>query len=248
MIDANTQWQLNRDAQLCGEDDIVGTRTMIEAALSDVHTCCPGIIDTFDAEHQTVTVKPAIKKLLFPDNQEAQWVDVPVLVDVPLVVLSGKGYALTFPIASGDECLLFFAERSVDNWHEQGGTGEQTSMRMHSLSDAFALVGVRSQPHVITDYNTEEIELRTADGKTRVRLKDGTIYLDQGDNHIAMTQGEIRLTASQIVVDGSLHITGSVRGDSSGTFSGDVNGSGISLAHHTHGGVQGGGSVTGPPQ
>ena len=234
-----------------GEDDepLVPIRGMIDSALSKVHTCCPGIIDRFDAEHQTVTVKPAVKKLLFLGNQEAEWLDVPVLVDVPLIVLSGKGYALTFPIESGDECLLFFAERSLDNWHEQGGTGEQTSTRMHSLSDAFALVGVRSRPHKITNYNADEVELRSADGKTRVRIHEqGQIHLDQGDNHIAMTQNEIKLTASQITVDGKLVVSGSVEGHSGASFSGDVNGSGISLAHHTHGGVSGGGSVTGPPQ
>jgi phage baseplate assembly protein gpV len=250
VIDINTQWQLNRDAQLCGSEDeqLVATRAMIDSALADAHTCLPGIVDSFDPEAQTVSVRPAIKKLRYPDNTQAEWVDLPLLVDVPVVVLSGKGYALTFPIESGDECLLLFSERALDVWYEQGGTGEQTSMRTHSLSDAFALVGVRSKPRLITDYNPNEVELRSADGKTRVRLnEEGWIYLEQGDNRLAMGQGEIRLTAPTVTVDGSLVVTGSVRGDSSGAFNGDVTAGAISLQHHTHPGVQSGGSNTGPP-
>jgi hypothetical protein len=238
MIDANTQWQLDRDAQLCGEDDeqLVSQRALIDSALGDVHTCCPGIINSFDADSMTVTVKPAIKKLVYPDQQQAEWVDIPLLVDVPIVVLSGKGFALTFPIESGDECLLFFAERAFDNWYEQGGTGEQVSMRTHSLSDAFALVGVRSRPHLITNYNTDEVELRSADARTRVRLNAaGWIHLEQGDIHVDMGEGQIKLTAPTVRVEGSLVV------------SGDVTAGSISLQHHTHPGVQSGGSNTGPP-
>jgi hypothetical protein len=244
MIDANTQWMLNRDAQLCGEDDeqLVAQRALIDSALSNIHTCCPGIIDSFDADNQTVKVKLAIKKIVFPDNQAAEWVEIAPLVDVPVIFLSGKGFALTFPIESGDECLLFFSERSFDNWYEQGNSSEQADLRKHSLSDAFALVGVRSRPHLITNYNADEVELRTADGRTRIRIhSDGQIHLDQGDDHIEMQQGQITLKASTVKVDGSLVVTGSVRSD------GDVTAGAISLQHHTHPGVQSGGSNTGPP-
>lgn len=238
MIDVNTQWQLKRDAALCGAEDqrLVTMREMIDSALADVHTCCPAIIDSFDASTMTVRAKPSIRKLLFPDGENAQWVDLPVLVDVPLCVMSGNGYALTFPIASGDECLLFFAERSFDNWHDQGDVNVQAAMRKHSLSDAFALVGVRSKPSVLTNYNTSDVELRSADAQTRIRLNASEIHLEQGGNKVDMTSSEIALTAPTVKINGALHVTG------------DVTSGSISLEHHIHPGVQTGGGVTGVPQ
>ncbi len=238
MIDVNAQSQLRRDSQLCGSEDerLVTMREMIDSAVTGVHTVCPGIIDAFDAATMTVRVKPSIKKLFYPDGANGVWVDLPVIVDVPLCVMSGKGYALTFPIASGDECLLLFAERAVDNWHDQGEISEQAAKRKHSLCDAFALVGVRSKPNVITNYNTSEVELRSKDAQTRIRLSDSGVHIEQGGNKIDMTSSEIALTATTVKISGKLEVTG------------DVTSGAISLQHHIHPGVQTGGGVTGVPQ
>lgn len=250
MIDANTQWMLRRDAQLCGDDDEnVGQRAQIDGALADVHTCCPGIISSFDPSTLTVEVRPALRKLLFPDGAQGTWVDMPLLVDVPVVVLSGAGFALTFPIHIGDECLLLFAERSFDNWHEQGDVSEQATMRRHSLSDAFALVGVRSKPNLVANYNTQDTELRSSDGQTRVRLGgDGSLHLQQGANSIDMTVGEIAISADVIRINGQVILDHTLEGQGGATFVGDVTAGAVSLMKHLQTGVQTGTGVSGPPK
>ena len=65
---------------------------------------------------------------------------------MPVVFPGGGGFALTFPVAAGDECLVVFASRCIDAWWQSGGVGEPMEPRMHDLSDGFALIGVRSQP------------------------------------------------------------------------------------------------------
>ena len=226
MIDANTQWMLRRDALLCGDETEpnVGQRAQIDSALADVHTCCPGIIDSFDAATLTATVQPALRKLLFPDNATGLWIDLPLLVDVPVVVMSGGGFALTFPIAKGDECLLLFAERSFDNWHDTGDVSEQAHGRLHSLSDAFAIVGVRSKAHLITPYNNQAVELRSEDQQTVVSL----------------APGQITLTAATVRIEGDLTVSKTIHSID------DITSGAISLQHHIHTGVQTGGGVTGP--
>lgn len=239
MIDKNAQRLLARDAQLCSDEDeaLIAMRSLLDRTLANVHTCCPGIIDHFYPESQTVQVKPAIHKLFFPDGEEARWVELAPLVDVPVISLAGAGYALTFPIRSGDECLLLFAERAIDNWYQTGEASEPPVMRRHDSADAFALVGIRSQGRLIASYNTEEVELRSLNGQTRIRLSEsGAIYLQQGNTQIQMSGGQVTINASTVHIEGQL------------TVSGDVRAGGISLRSHTHGGVYPGGSVTGPPQ
>ena len=239
MIDANTQAMLLRDALLCGDDSEqnVGQRAQIDSALNNVHTCCPGVVDSFNPSTMTVEVVPALRKLYFPDGEAGVWMDLPMLVDVPVVVLSGGGFAITFPIQQGDECLLLFSERAIDNWHESGNVSELAHARAHSLSDAFALVGVRSKPNVVTNYNTEEMEIRSKDGQTRIRMNaEGWIHLEQGDMHVDIGNEQIVMTAQTVKINGQLQVTG------------DIISGAISLEHHIHSGVATGGGVSGPPQ
>jgi hypothetical protein len=214
VIDIHTQRLLARDAQLCGDDDqqLVWMRSVIDRAVGDIHTCCPGIIDSFDATSQTVQVKPAIQKLFFPDGEDARWVELPPLVDVPIINLSGAGYILTFPVHSGDQCLLLFAERAIDNWFEQGTSSEPNDARRHSLSDAFALVGIRPRSEAVESYNENDVELRSSDGSIKIQ----------------MSGGEIKLVAPTVRIEGQLSVSGSV------TAQGDVVAGSISLQGHTH--------------
>ena len=62
-----------------------------------------------------------------------------------------------------------------------------------------------------------------------------------GDDINLTAPGTITVKAATIVLDGP------VQGTETADFEGDVTGEGISLAHHTHGGVQTGGGNTGEP-
>ncbi|MFW8450019.1 Gp138 family membrane-puncturing spike protein, partial [Klebsiella pneumoniae] len=64
-------------------------------------------------------------------------VNLPLLVDVPVVFPRGGGCTLTFPVKPGDECLVIFADRCIDFWWQSGGIQEPVDERMHDLSDAF---------------------------------------------------------------------------------------------------------------
>ena len=252
MIDANSQWMLRRDAQLCGDasEQNVLHRANTDDARYDLHTCLPGVISSFDPSTMTAEVQPAIQRLVFPDGAAAQWVNLPLIVDVPVVVLSGGGYALTFPIHPGDECLLIFAERSLDNWHEQGGISQQAHSRMHSLSDAFVLVGVRSKPNVVTNYDNSGVELRDASGQTNVRLDAAGLHLQQGQNTVDMTAGEIAISSTVIRLSGQVILDHTMQGTggAGANFSGDVTAGSVSLMGHQHTGVQSGSSISGPPK
>lgn len=114
--------------------DAIRRETM--AALNCVQI---GEITAYDAAANTASV--AIKSVKqFADGSTLEY---PELGDCPVFILGGGGAALSMPIASGDTCLVLFADRDIDTWHYTGSTDVPNTNRMHSISDAIVLVGVR---------------------------------------------------------------------------------------------------------
>lgn len=170
-----------------GGDLTEAVRVAFEGMRADIWTALPGIVEAYDAELQTVKVQPAIKARVFSPNDDPplpgaileadNWwtVPLPVLVDVPVVFPGAGGYSLTFPIEAGDEVLLIFAARQMDNWWYQGGVQRQSLLAMHDLSDAFAIPGPRSRPRAIPDVSTTTTQLRSDDGSVLLELGPGEI-------------------------------------------------------------------------
>lgn len=233
-IDIQAIPQLARDEQAMGRDENP-VQAGVRAAILRLYTALPGIVDSFDAKKQTVKVRPAIRTIYSPDAYaglgQPEYRDINVIVDVPVVFPGCGDYALTFPVKQGDEVLLVFAQRSIDYWFDRGGVQDQSDERDHHAADAIAIVGLRSQPNVLDDFDEENVQLRSSDGET-------VITLDQN--------GKVTIEADDIKLDGDVEITGDLKGKGEAVFSDDVTGRGKSLATHIHSDPQGG--VTGPPQ
>lgn len=129
-----------------------------------------GTVQGFDAAAQTVQVTINYQKTYFrgANLNEPTYVAYPVLVDCPIVILTGGAGRLTFPIAVGDTCLVLFNDRDMDNWFSSGQILPVKTQRMHSFSDAIALVGIRSLKNVLEDYDEERVSLEH--GTTRVAV------------------------------------------------------------------------------
>ena len=110
--------------------------------LFSFHCAMPGIVESFDPETQTVTVRPANAQL-------------PLLRDVPVFFPGTRSSAITWMIEPGDECLVIFADSAIDRWFDSGEPAEPLSDRSHDLSDAFAFVGFRSRPNVLQNFPSE---------------------------------------------------------------------------------------------
>lgn len=153
--------------------------------LFDLQAHHVGTIQSFNSVKQTVTATINYTQTFFQLNTESGLYDnvetaYPVLVDCPIVVLSGGPVAFTLPIAKGDECLLLFNDRDIDNWFNGSYVGPPNSSRAHSFSDAFALVGVNSLANVIQAYDT-----------VRALVTNGTVMLgiNPSTNKVTLTNG-----------------------------------------------------------
>jgi hypothetical protein len=195
---------------------------MLEGHQAGVWTAIPAIVTKVNFSQMTVEAQPSIKGITENENGTTEYVPLPLLVDVPLIFPSAGGFMLTLPIAAGDEVLILFASRCIDAWWQSGGIGVPMELRMHDLSDGFALPGPRSLPKLPSgSVSTTDAQLRNDSGTAVIGITAG---------------GQIKLVASAgIVVTGGLVVTG------------EVTANGIPLSTHHHPGVQTGGGVTGAP-
>lgn len=152
------------------DDELASLRAALRGWQVGIWTALPGVIDSFDANSQTCVVQPAIKIPVRANDGTVTTAALPPLVDCPVQFPSGGNCTLTFPVAPGDECLLVFASRSVDAWWQSGGVQEQPALRMHDLSDGFALLGFRSRPRALAGVSGSSTQLRSDDGATYIDL------------------------------------------------------------------------------
>ncbi len=159
----------------CSKDEL--NRRMGENWQSNLRVAAPGIIESFDPKTQTVTVQLAIREHIRKEDLSQEWVNLPLLLDVPIVIPRAGGFTLTMPIKKGDECLVIFSDMCIDAWFSLSGVQNQIEKRRHDLSDGFAVLGTWSQPNVIKNYSTDSAELRTTSGNTKISLKEDEIEL-----------------------------------------------------------------------
>lgn len=209
--------------------------TALQGAQAHIWTCLPGLVVDVQPELMTCSVQPTVQaKFINPQTQLEEWLPLPKLIFCPLVFPQAGGFALTFPVTAGDEVLVVFSSRCIDLWWQNGGVQPQAELRMHDISDGFAIAGVRSTPRALTDWSQSAVELRSDDGAAKV-----SIHADLSVDVVAPAQ--INLTAPLVTITGNLQVTGTVVAD------GDVTGAGTSLHTHRHGGVSTGSGNTGTP-
>lgn len=153
-------------------------RNMGDGLNSNLRVACPGIIQSFNAEEQTVTIQLALREEVNQYDYSKKWMDIPLLVDVPIVIPRAGGYCLTMPIKKGDECLVVFGDMCIDGWWSLGGVQNQIEKRRHDLSDGFAILGTWSQPRTIENYNTDACQLRNEKGNSYIEIKDDEININ----------------------------------------------------------------------
>ncbi len=190
----------------------------------------PGIVQSVNLTANTCTVQPAIQGTVEDENGNVQFVNLPLLVDVPIVWPKAGGFVLTLPITSGDEVLVMIASRCIDAWWQSGGIQKPMEARMHDLSDGFALPGPCSQPNKISNVSSSGAQLRNAAGTTYVEISsDGKIKM--------VSPSAVEVTAPQFKVTGNILATGQVTG---GTPA-------VNLTTHVHTGVTTGSGSSGGP-
>lgn len=173
-------------------------RKLMERQAQELRVASPGIIQSFDAEKQTVTVQIAIREKVNLDGVITHE-DVPILVDVPIKIPRAGGYSLTLPVAQGDECLVVFGDNCMDGWWQGGEVSDQMDKRRHDLSDGYAILGITSQPRVLGSYSTDSVQLRNDSGDAYVEIKGSVINIITAETVNIEAAEEVNVTGSDKV-------------------------------------------------
>ena len=176
-------------------------KRLMEVISRDFNCIKIGTIQAFDKTNQTATVKITLKRLVDISSKGVKtFRELPVLLQVPCVIISGGGSYLNMPIAEGDNCLLLFSDEDLDSWLS---TNEETplSTRRHDLSDAICLVGLSGLSNAIEDYEDDKIKLQFSKDISLTMGLDGNIL--KGDSEI---DGKLNVK-DNLEVDGTIKAT-----------------------------------------
>jgi hypothetical protein len=217
------------------DDPEESLRMALESYASQLWTALPASVVSVNLTAQTVSVQPTIQGSVADPAGNVRLVNLPVLVDVPLVWPKAGGFALTFPVAAGDEVLVVFSCRCIDSWWQSGGIGAPAEARMHDLSDGFAILAPTSQPKKLANVSSTNVQLRNYAGNTLVEITpDGKANITGAS--------EINLTAPVINLTGTMNLNGQMT-----QSGGSMTIGGVVFGTHKHTGVQTGGSTSGGP-
>ena len=196
--------------------------------MKETHTTIPGVIKAFNPDLQEASVQVSIKRTYIIKNDDdidtKENKSVPLLIHVPVVFPRGGGWCITFPVKPGDECVVHFAERSLDLWRKRGGEQEAKDWRMHSYSDAICEVGLSSEPNAITGFNNEDMEIRNEVNDVRIALRANSTIEVISPVKVVVTAPVQEFNASSVMNFNT----------PTANFSGDVNISGTSTANTDH--------------
>ena len=167
-----------------------------------------GVIQEFYPENLTAQVRLVGKMLtgLNPDGSQ-------ILKEYP-PIYAKVCYCnpfCTFPLTQGMECVLLFNDRELETWFINGGSNIQAYPRMHDLTDAIAIVGIRSLPQMI-QILTDCLHLFYGQSDLQIKAQQAVLTSPQidlnGTNVLNAASATITLEGDTININGNLVING----------------------------------------
>jgi len=160
-------------------------REYFEYNMTNVHTAFPGSVDKYDPDKRRADIQPFLKRKL-PDGQ---FMNFPIITDVPVLFFGTKNCSIHAPLEKGDEVLVVVCERSTDQWRDEGGTGiEDDDPRRFNLMDSFAIPGLFAKGYHKTPKTGLSIVYKE---KHKILIDDDKITIENGTSTFYMEKGKV---------------------------------------------------------
>ena len=119
---------------------------LINEAMFRTRCCIPCIVQSYNSENNTVECQPAVRERIINEDGTIQYIQLPLLINVPVVFPGSANFDIKFPLSKNDECLVFFSDLSIDNFWQKGSVQNPVEVRRHDLSDGMAIPCMMSMP------------------------------------------------------------------------------------------------------
>lgn len=150
----------------------------------NVHVSMIGKIETYNPQTNRASITP-VGSFTAPDWQEIPY---PTIHNVPLQFPCGNGgkSGCTFPVKTGDTCIIIFADHQIENFLSGAKSDD---MRNHSMNDAYAIPTLFSDAVPTLKSNSDDVclfnngSLVTLNSSyMKITLADGTnVSIGGGD-------------------------------------------------------------------
>ena len=166
----------------------------VNAKLLETKNMLPGVIVKYDYKTQKADVQPTLKM----KSIDGTVFEMPVIYNVPVAHPRAGDAFIHMPLKKGNNVMLIFSDRSLDNWLSSGGVVDPKDSRMHHLSDAVAYPGLYPFNEPLSLNNGNDIIIKNKSGGSflEVRIKK--------NNHIQIKNGRHDLL--KVLSDFMLHV------------------------------------------
>lgn len=132
-------------------------RSIIDTVLLDLNVSLPAKVVKYDSATQYADVQIQLLQG-FQDGTTDEYAVIP---NVPVKHPRANAGAafIHVPLTIGDDVVLVFSQRSLDNWKSSGGLVDPQDPRKHHITDAYALIGGSAIPDAFTPKNPTAIEI-----------------------------------------------------------------------------------------
>jgi len=180
--------------------------TFLDGYMRDnIATGMPAIVMAVDEyeDKQFITVKPSISRLM--ETGQVISNDEIVIHDVPVILPSGGGALLSFPVEVGNTVWLQFSQRNLEDWVYSDGQGEviPSDSRHFSMTDAVAFPCIYSALSNLKPSGSN-VELKWGDKKLSFKPSD-EVELTNGAATVTLKpDGNIDANGCTITPDGNV--------------------------------------------
>lgn len=184
--------------------------------MGNVHTAFPAVVKSYNKDERRAELQPSLMRKL----PNGEFIDLPIIVDVPVLFLGTKKVGLHFPLEEGDEVLVLCSERCLDVWKDNGGSKIQDEdNRRFTLSDAVCIPGLQPKdfPKVKNNggldlHSDDKISL--SNEKTTIIIDGENISIDNGKTTIEVKGDKIELktNTNSFKVGGDMELTSKASG------------------------------------
>lgn len=134
-----------------------------------------GRIQTFYPETQTADIE-----IMQVETQYNEFYNLPILVNVPVIVYGGINQGITLGDLTGVHCLLIFMDKNISSYLETGEIYTPETERMHDYTDCIALTTFKNNTNPISNYDNEAVSVYNSNDTS-------SSYVKAYANNIAIT-------------------------------------------------------------
>lgn len=141
--------------------------------LQHVDDMLPAQVVAYDAATNTAKVQPLIS-FVTTDNQLVSRAQV---ASVPVLQLSAGGYAMRFPISTGDLGWIKANDRDISVFKQTGQVAAPNTQRKHSFEDALFIPQAAWSALNISEDDAQNLVFQTYDGSVKIAITPTLIYM-----------------------------------------------------------------------